>query len=714
MKKLHSPALILILFLLFGLVTILEPKYTYAVPGRCVGGIWRGHQVSQIFNYPGCTSIGQLVPDPNNPGRFVRCDVRDVCDRSQTIASESCSDYNNTDAGSCQSVGGDWDCDNFVTCYWVPGTIPTSTPRPPPLLTPTAGPSPTPRPNATATPTPIAAPTPIPGQCLPLGSGPSSQNYCPAACGRKTESRWRCNAECNDGRDLAACQAAGGNFGWAQNCDAGCNCAEETCNSAACPGGLDSCTPPQQSHDVVVNGNSCVPQLCSIPVVDIITTVNGCWTHEDKRDPCSTGNCIYSRTSTCTEQVTRTLCNQTGCCGGVIPPGPCDAPTTILEIDLKERTGTATRNPIVPFLVDSIQENFGNNPCPQQSDGGTVNRPSIDCSNQIFVSGVQQTIRCSITLPNLCPIAGSVSLRFNIEGHTPVDQQYNYRDRTTYRYDNIIPYTALNNSSPGNYVKLSGASFVSRPGSTFTNVMPHAPLPFNDASEPNPLTPLNYAFSSANSAGVIGNANIGDVMLRHTNSVVGNIHHESYIRRATWTIDDILDQTGMASRAALKVVGSPPTLQQGEIYELSTPTNTESLMTTLNIQAAAPGRKKGVVILVRDPTSKTLGAVALASNIPPTTPSLMIVADKITIGAGVTEVNAILIANQISSEVTPVNDASGLKIVGNMVARQTFINGRRLANTARPSILMKFDVVKYLDLMPLIKNKSGVGNMQQE
>jgi hypothetical protein len=305
-------------------------------------------------------------------------------------------------------------------------------------------------------------------------------------------------------------------------------------------------------------------------------------------------------------------------------------------------------------------------------------------------------------------------LRFNIEGHTPVDRQYNYLDRATYRYNNIIPYTALNNSSPGNYVKLSGASFVSRPGSTFTNVMPHAPLPFNDASEPNPLTPLNYAFSSANSAGVIGNANIGDVMLRHTNSVVGNIHHESYIRRATWTIDDILDQTGMASRAALKVVGSPPTLQQGEIYELSTPTNTESLMTTLNIQAAAPGRKKGVIILVRDPTSKTLGAVALASNIPPTTPSLMIVADKITIGAGVTEVNAILIANQISSEVTPVSDASGLKIVGNMVARQTFVNGRRLANTARPSILMKYDVVKYLDLMPLIKNKSGIGNMQQE
>jgi hypothetical protein len=96
-------------------------------------------------------------------------------------------------------------------------------------------------------------------------------------------------------------------------------------------------------------------------------------------------------------------------------------------------------------------------------------------------------------------------LRFNIEGHTPVDRQYNYLDRATYRYNNIIPYTALNNSSPGNYVKLSGASFVSRPGSTFTNVMPHAPLPFNDASEPNPLTPLNYAFSSANSAGVIGN-----------------------------------------------------------------------------------------------------------------------------------------------------------------------------------------------------------------
>ncbi len=709
MKKLHSPALILILFLLFGLATILEPKYTYADPGRCVGGIWRGHQVSQIFNYPGCTSVGQLVPDPDNPGRFVRCDVSNVCDRSQTIASESCTDYNNTDANSCQTVGGDWDCDNFMTCYWVPGTFPTSTPRVSPYLNPTAGPTITPRPNATATPTPIAAPTPIPGQCLPLGSGPSSQNYCPAACGRQFGNVTVCLDSDGCGRSCDAwCTTCG-----TRSCDIGCGCAEQTCvDSTGCPAGLLSCS-PQVSHNVVSN-NNCVSQLCQQPQVDIITTVSGCWTHVDRRDPCTTGDCIYSRSSSCSENVTRTLCNQTGCCGGVIPPGPCNAPSTIIEIDLQEQTGTAIRDPIVPFVVDDIQGSFGNNPCPQQSAGGTINRPSIDCSNQIFVSGVQQTIRCTVTLPNLCPIAGSVRLQFDIDGHTPVDRQFNYLDRTTYRYQQIVPYTAAANSSPGNYVKLSGASFISRPGTTLTNVIPHAPLPFNDPSEPNPLTPLNYAFSSANAAGAITNADIGDVILRHTNSTVGNIHNEGYIARATWTIEDILGQTGIASRAVLKVTGSPPTLQQGEIYELSTPASTESGIGALNIPSVPAGRKKGVVILVRDPVSRALGNVKITANIPSNTPSLMIAGNQITVAANVTEVNAILIANQITFETTPVSDASGLKIVGNMVARQGFTNGRRLADTARPSVFMKYDVVKYLDLMPLIKNKSSVGNMQQE
>ncbi|MEI6327073.1 MAG: hypothetical protein WCO78_03030 [Candidatus Roizmanbacteria bacterium] len=669
---------------------------SYADPGTCLGGWWKKY-----------ATIVVGIPDrcgvPDSRGNIVECmSSRTVCDNLDAIATDYCPNHSNTSQAECLSVGaGPETCTQPVNCAWYPGPATPTPPRPVYYPSPTAGPSATPVPNATATPTPLPQPTLAPGLCMPAGSGYSAPQYC--SCGRKYEWQSHCNAACANSQDATSCTAGGGNMADAY-CDVGCNCPLTTCQDDGCPGGLSSCVPPnaQVSHNVIV-GNTCVPQNCLGPTKQTQVKSSGCWTFIDTQDPCNasppSAACIWSRSSSCTEQVTRTLCNQTGCCGGVIPPGPCDAPSTVIEVDLREQTGTMTRDPVVPFIVSNISGDFGANPCP--SGGG---KPSINCDNQIFVSGVQQTIRCSVTLPNLCPIAGSVQLKFDVAGHTSVDQQYNYRDRTTYRYQNVLAYT------PANYVKLLGAAFMSRPGTTLTNVMPHAPQPY-DTSDPSPLTPLNFAFSSSDAAGVVTNANVGDVVLRHTNSAVGNTHHESYIQNTTWTIDTILNQTSIPGSAVQKVVGSPPTLQQGQVYELSTPTSTTSTIGSLNIQTAVSGRLKGVVILARDPTTRALGNMRITANIPSSTPSLMIVANQITVDASVTEVNAILIANQITF--TPTVD-SGLKVVGNMVARQGFANGRTLADTARPSVFMKFDAAKYLDLLPLIKNRSGVGNMQQE
>jgi len=79
--------------------------------------------------------------------------------------------------------------------------------------------------------------------------------------------------------------------------------------------------------------------------------------------------------------------------------------------------------------------------------------------------------------------------------------------------------------------------------------------------------------------------------------------------------------------------------------------------------------------------------------------SVGIVATTINFSSSITEASGIFIGNTIS---TGTNATQGLKIIGNLIAQTSLVNNREWPTTARPSVFIKFDQTKYIDLLPYL------------
>ena len=76
--------------------------------------------------------------------------------------------------------------------------------------------------------------------------------------------------------------------------------------------------------------------------------------------------------------------------------------------------------------------------------------------------------------------------------------------------------------------------------------------------------------------------------------------------------------------------------------------------------------------------------------------SVAIVASTINFDSSITEAQGIFVAKNIG---TGTNTNQGLKIIGNLIAQTALTNGREWPTTARPSVFIKFDQTKYINLL---------------
>ena len=90
--------------------------------------------------------------------------------------------------------------------------------------------------------------------------------------------------------------------------------------------------------------------------------------------------------------------------------------------------------------------------------------------------------------------------------------------------------------------------------------------------------------------------------------------------------------------------------------------------------------------------------------------SVAIVAPTINFNSNIVEAQGIFIANEVS---TGTNATQGLKVIGNLIAQTSLSNNREWPTTSKPSLFIKFDQTKYIDLVPYLSTANYQWNQIQ-
>lgn len=490
-------------------------------------------------------------------------------------------------------------------------------------------------------------------------------------------------------------------------CDDGCSVAEDTCQIGGCPGvycpALDGTITENYVDPSNGYNQSCRNRQCSATIAGPEFPAKpacGSWTTY-QYDPCNNGkSCNLITRSGCNGGASSPICGGNGCCGK--SPSCTGA---LIDFDLREQTGNAIREPIIPFHFTKLEV----------SSDCAVAGTSITCDWHDAT-----TYKCRVSLPDGCPREGKLHILADIEGHETIDRLLEYHDqtaigagmRTAYAID--VPYTAIDNVAPGNYIRLNNASFSHRrPSASLTDLLPNAPAPF-DALDFSPLTASNYAFSMGEGAGLITGINIGNNMqMKYSRG--SNAHLTDYAR-TNFDIDGMVQRL-LTQKKMISVATNPTiTVSHGMIYRLPIAGGPSSFATFPNVNfapSASPNHLGAVFLALREnatPGTYMLGNVTIDKNITNIEP-IAIIADTINITANngggvnrVSQINAILIAKNIDTGMnTPAkSDNARLRVNGNLIVQNNFTHGRTLADTGRPSLLVDFNAQMYMQLLPLL------------
>jgi len=90
--------------------------------------------------------------------------------------------------------------------------------------------------------------------------------------------------------------------------------------------------------------------------------------------------------------------------------------------------------------------------------------------------------------------------------------------------------------------------------------------------------------------------------------------------------------------------------------------------------------------------------------------SVAIIAPTINFNSSITEAQGVFVASDIA---TGVNAAQGLKVIGNLIAQTSLLNNRGWSTTNKPSLFIKFDQTKYINLLPYLSTASYQWNQTQ-
>jgi len=333
------------------------------------------------------------------------------------------------------------------------------------------------------------------------------------------------------------------------------------------------------------------------------------------------------------------------------PVGPTSTPTPTITPGGPTLTPTPTITPGGPTLT----------PIPTVTPGG----PTLTPIPTGEVSPTSTPIPTATPLPPTpTPFGGSIT-------PTPIVPP------------GVVPTIPVFFSVPSSWLKMGNVSYDNlRSGRS--SIIPNNMLKYTDSDTDDTLD----KYLIVNNAGGIlsaGNLRLGPNATQYSEP---NWYNTSYIQLHSFTPTKYAEY--MKSRKEYKTITQLADIVGDGIYYVGSDIdiNDSSYFVNKKIVLVADQNRIGINI---DLNSASVGNAAIA-----------IVARDITISSTVTEVQAILIGNNVTTGNT---EDLALKIKGGLVHQSgtpTFENGRQLQNLQRPSLFIAMDQRQYLDLLPYL------------
>ncbi len=236
--------------------------------------------------------------------------------------------------------------------------------------------------------------------------------------------------------------------------------------------------------------------------------------------------------------------------------------------------------------------------------------------------------------------------------------------------------TSTPTPTPGPWIKLKNSSFLSR--NSLTSQIPLTPVAY-DAYD------TTQAYFIIGAVGVVGAPAINITTLNPSARTGNPEYKAAYSPTYLLTPNSYLSY--IKTRKQHTVITSLSEITGSGIYvyngALSINSNSYPFNQPYNIVLISTGT---VTVTVPGVIFAPAGSVAIVSS-------------TINFNAVITEANGIFIADNISTGNTT---NKGLKIIGNLVAQTSLINGREWTDDNMPSLFIVFDSQKYLDLLPYL------------
>ncbi len=237
-----------------------------------------------------------------------------------------------------------------------------------------------------------------------------------------------------------------------------------------------------------------------------------------------------------------------------------------------------------------------------------------------------------------------------------------------------------NTSACGPWIKLKDSSFIS--AKNLFNMISLVPDPY-DADD----TTEQYFIVGV--AGIVAapaiSINISNI---NPTAKTGNPEYKA-IYTPAYSMTPALFLSYIKARKEYKVITDLGEITGSGIYVYNGDISIDSDSSPFNTAGNIVLISTGTVTVIRVAPATVFTPVGTAAIIAPT----------INFSSNLTEATGIFIGNTIS---TGTNATQGLKIVGNLIAQTSLVNNRKWAATGKPSLFIKFDQTKYINLLPYL------------
>ncbi|OQY65361.1 hypothetical protein B6D29_04040, partial [Microgenomates bacterium UTCPR1] len=234
---------------------------------------------------------------------------------------------------------------------------------------------------------------------------------------------------------------------------------------------------------------------------------------------------------------------------------------------------------------------------------------------------------------------------------------------------------------PGAWIKLKNASYYSSSG--LTDNIPLVPVAYDGDDDTNPY----FIIGADNGHGLVAVSSINLTAINPNAKPNGTDRSASgYKGIFSMTADSF--KAYATARKEYRSISSLSSISADGIYLWageSPPTIDDTNKNQFD------GRK----VVFISPGSITIKAAVFS----PSGGSAAFVSPSIIFDKDTREADGIFIANEMT---TGENSSQGLKVVGNIYVRDTFVNDRKWPNNNVPSLFMVFDQNKFLDLLPYL------------